>query len=252
MNTESFDDVAYEVTGGGEAYHKLLDKHNEDLEAVSEKKGEEKAVKKFNSIKAEYRIQAFKEYEEMNTAQKVAIISSASPFISETVMKNGQELNRSMIFSTAPINDPVSEEVKLHFDDINYKWLIRKNNGLPKLVSRFFVEAALIVDAYAPGSCRAIVVFLRGGLKPLIFWGGNIEPAAVRIQTQFHQKGLTVRNRDFYHESFLRALCMCPNVFFLTMPKHCGWNTTPDGRRVFVSSENMLPVLADLFYDVKE
>lgn len=252
MNTESFDDVAYEVTGGGEAYHKLLDKHNEDLEAVSEKKGEEKAVKKFNSIKAEYRIQAFKEYEEMNTAQKVAIISSASPFISETVMKNGQELNRSMIFSTAPINDPVSEEVKLHFDDINYKWLIRKNNGLPKLVSRFFVEAALIVDAYAPGSCRALVVFLRGGLKPLIFWGGNIEPAAVRIQTQFHQKGLTVRNRDFYHESFLRALCMCPNVFFLTMPKHCGWNTTPDGRRVFVSSENMLPVLADLFYDVKE
>ena len=252
MNTESFDDVAYEVTGGGEAYHKLLDKHNEDLEAVSEKKGEEKAVKKFNSIKAEYRIQAFKEYEEMNTAQKVAIISSASPFISETVMKNGQELNRSMIFSTAPINDPVSEEVKLHFDDINYKWLIRKNNGLPKLVSRFFVDATLIVDAYAPGSCRALVVFLRGGLKPLIFWGGNIEPAAVRIQTQFHQKGLTVRNRDFYHESFLRALCMCPNVFFLTMPKHCGWNTTPDGRRVFVSSENMLPVLADLFYDVKE
>lgn len=252
MRNESFDDVAYEVTGGGEAYHKLLDKHNEDLEAVSEKKGEEKAVKKFNSIKAEYRIQAFKEYEEMNTAQKVAIISSASPFISETVMKNGQELNRSMIFSTAPFNDPVSEEIKIHFDDINYKWLIRKNNGLPKLVSRFFVEAALIVDAYAPGSCRAIVVFLRGGLKPLIFWGGNIEPAAVRKQTQFHQKGLTVRNRDFYHESFLRALCMCPNVFFLTMPKHCGWNTTPDGRRVFVSSENMLPVLADLFYDVKE
>lgn len=252
MKKVSFEDVAFEATGGGDAYHKLLDKYNEDLEAVSEKKGEEKAVEKFNSMKAEYHTQTIKECNEMNTAQKVEKISSASPFISETVMKSEHELDRSMFFPTAPINDPVSEEVKLHFDDINYKWLIRKNNGLPKLVSRFFVDAALIVDAYAPGSCRALVVFLRGGLKPLIFWGGNIEPAAVRKQTQFHQKGLTVRNRDFYHESFLRALCMCPNVFFLTMPKHCGWNTTPDGRRVFVSSENMIPVLADLFYDVKE
>ena len=252
MKNESFEDVLWEETHGGEVYHKIKAKHEEELEVVAEKKATKKAAEMFNSMKAEYHTQTIKECNEMNTAQKVAIISSASPFISETVMKNGQELNRSMIFSTAPINDPVSEEVKLHFDDINYKWLIRKNNGLPKLVSRFFVEAALIVDAYAPGSCRAIVVFLRGGLKPLIFWGGNIEPAAVRIQTQFHQKGLTVRNRDFYHESFLRALCMCPNVFFLTMPKHCGWNTTPDGRRVFVSSENMLPVLADLFYDVKE
>ena len=246
MKNEKFADIAWAVTGGDETYYRLLEKHKEEVEEVSEQKGEEKAVEKFNSIKAEYRIQAFKEYEEMNTAPKVVKISRASPFISETVMKSGHELDRSMFFPTAPINDPVSEEVKLYFDDINYKWLIRKNNGLPKLVSRFFVDSVLIVDAYAPGSCRAIVVFLRGGL---IFWGGNIEPAAVRKQTQFHQKGLTVRNRDFYHESFLRALCMCPNVFFLTMPKHCGWNTTPDGRRVFVSSENMIPVLSDLFND---
>lgn len=249
MAKETFDDVLWEFTGGGEDYYKILKKHNEEVEAVSEKKGKAMAVEKLNTMKAEYRIQNFKEFYEINTAQKVAKISKASPFIVETVIISGHELDRSMFIPTAPINDPVSEEVKLYFDDINYKWLIRIKNGLPKLVSRFFVDAALIVDAYAPGSCNALVVFLRGGLKPLIFWGGNIEPAAVRKQTQFHQKGLTVRNRDFYHESFLRALCMCPNVFFLTMPKHCGWNTTPNGKRTFVSTNNWIPVLSDLFND---
>ena len=179
-------------------------------------------------------------------------IYGLSPFISETVIVDGEELGRGHFILDKPFYDPLSEDIRLFFDDITERWLVKTKNGNGKLISRFVVTACIIVDASAPGSRRADVIFIKGCPKPLIFWRGIIEPAALRKQTQFHQKGLTVRNRDLYHESFLRALCMCPNVFFLTMPKHCGWNTTPNGERAFVSASNMISVLADLFHDEKE
>lgn len=249
MKNRTFEDIVWEETHGGEVYHKIMDKHEEELEAVSEKKATQKAAEMFDAVKADYRSQLIKEMEQANIVQRGAEISSASPFITENVIIDGRVLDRRMFIPTAPIRDSESEDIKLYYDDMHHNWLIRKKNGLPKLVSRFVVDAALIVDAFAPGSCRALVVFLRGGLKPLIFWNGCIEPAALRKQTQYQQKGLTVRNRDFYHESFLRALCICPNVLFLTLPQHAGWNTTPEGRRVFVESEKMIPVLSDLFND---
>lgn len=199
--------------------------------------------------KEQIRNDTIREYNNNSLVTKGVEISGMSTFITETISKNGRVLNRTNFIPYVPYNNTGSEDVKLLFNDLNSTWYLRVNNGSNKLVSRFVVEAALIVDAYAPGSCRALVIFLKGGLKPLIFWGGNIEPAAVRKQTQFHQKGLTVRNRDLYYETFIRALCMCNNVFFLTFPNHAGWNTTPDGRKVFVTSENMIPVLSDLFND---
>ena len=93
----------------------------------------------------------------------------------------------------------------------------------------------------------AYVVFLKGEAKPLIFWNGIIDPASLRRQTQFHQKGLSYSRKDLYHESFLRALRMCKAVYFLTLPKHAGWNTTPGGSRIFVHSDMMLPQLNGLF-----
>ncbi|SFW32683.1 hypothetical protein [Ruminococcus flavefaciens] len=179
-------------------------------------------------------------------------ITGLSPFITETIQDNGKELNRTNFIPYVTYNDPGSEDVKMLFNDINGSWFVRINNGPNKLVSRFVVEACLIVDASESGSCRALVVFLKGSTKPLIFWGGIITSTDLRKQTQFQKKGLAMRNRDFYHESFLRALSMCHNVFFLTLPSHAGWNNTPDGKRVFVSAENMIPILSDLFYDVKE
>ncbi|EWM55096.1 hypothetical protein [Ruminococcus flavefaciens] len=212
----------------------------EDIAEVLPEIKEKASIEALKQVRAEYRI-----------AEGVKICG-LSRFITEAVTVNDEELGQGHFILDKPFYDPLSEDIRMFFDDITERWLVRVKNGTPKFISRFVVVACLIIDASGPGSRRADVIFIKGCPKPLIFWRGIIEPAALRKQTQFHQKGLTVRNRDLYHESFLRALCMCPNVFFLTMPKHCGWNTTPDGRRVFVSSENMIPVLADLFYDEKE
>lgn len=223
------------------------------IENVLKNNDKEQAVKIAAQImekeKEQIRHDTIREVNNNSLVTKGVEITGLSPFITETIKNNGQILKRTNFIPYAPYNNPGSEDVKLYFDDINIKWLIRVKNGLPKLVSRFWVEACLIVDASGAGSCRALVVFLKGTTKPLIFWGGVITSKELRNQTQFHKKGLTVRNSDYYYESFIRALCMCSNVFFLTLPKHSGWNTTPDGRRVFVSAENMIPVLSDLFND---
>lgn len=220
-----------------------------EIEAQKKQNADEIATSIVAIEKEEYKKEGVREYHAECIKQRGYEVSRLSPFITETVVVSGQELDRRSIIPYTSFNDPGSEDVKLFFDDVNIKWFIRVKNGLPKLVSRFWVEACLIVDAYASGACRALVVFMRGCQRPLIFWEGIITSADLRKQTQFHKKGLTVRNRDYYYESFIRALCMCSNVFFLTLPKHSGWNTTPDGRRVFVSAANMIPVLSDLFND---
>lgn len=184
--------------------------------------------------------------EEYRLAEGVKVYG-LSRFISETVTVNGVELYPNIFIPDRPVDDPISEDVRLYFDDTTEIWLVRVKNGLPKRISRFVVTACLIVDASGPGSCRAYVVFLKGEAKPLIFWEGIIEAAELRKQTQFHKKGLSYARKDLYHESFMRALSMCSSVYFLTLPRHAGWNWTPEGLRIFVDSEMMQPQFEDLF-----
>ncbi|WP_303821374.1 hypothetical protein [Ruminococcus flavefaciens] len=186
---------------------------------------------------------------EEELVDKGIAISKLSPFITDRVIINGEELDRTMFIPCTPVIDRSDEEIRLYFDDLHENWLLKRRNVPDKLVSRFVVVACLIVNASGPGSCRAFVVFLKGGGKPLVFWDGIITSTTLRNLTQFHQRGLNIRNKDSYYESFIRALCMCKNVFFLSLPMHAGWNITPEGRRVFVSSENMIPILSDLFFD---
>lgn len=223
------------------------------VEAVLKNNNQEQAVKIAAQIieqdKEQIRLDTIREVNSNYLVTKGVEITGLSPFITETININGHILNRTNYIPYSPYNNSGGEDIRLLFDDLNGKWFLRKNNGPSKLVSHFVVEACLIVDASASGSCRALVVFLKGSTKPLIFWSGIITSKELRNQTQYHQRGLSVRNREYYYESFIRALCMCANVFFLTLPQHAGWNTTPEGRRVFVSNENMITVLADLFIE---
>ena len=215
----------------------LVNEKIEELLPVLKEKAHTDAVRQ---VRAEYRI------------AKGVKIYGLSPFISETIMVNGEELGQGHFILDKPFYDPLSEDIRMFFDDITERWLVRVKNGTPKLISRFVVVACLIIDASGPGSCRAFVVFLKGEDKPLVFWNGIIEPAELRKQTQFHQKGLSYARKDLYHESFMRALSMCSQVYFLTLPKKAGWNWTPDGLRVFVNSAMMQPEFEDLFMKDKD
>ena len=184
--------------------------------------------------------------EEYRLAEGVKIYG-LSQFISESVTIDGEELFPNNFIPDRPVNESISEDNPLYFDDKSDKWLLFVKNGKTKLISRFVVIACLIVDASGPGSCRAFVVFLKGEAKPLIFWDGIIDAPNLLRHTQFHQRGLSYGRKDLYHESFLRALSMCKAVYFLTLPRHAGWNATPDGRLSFVSAAMDIPLLASLF-----
>ena len=223
--------------------------HDADVKDEANKIANELAVEKLSEIKKSLELEVTKKAQEAFIAEKGASISKASPFITENVFVNGTMLQRMDFIPNIPTIDPTNEDVFLYYDDIHLRWAVRVKDGRPKIVSRFVVEACLIVNASAPGICLAYLVFLRGRANPLVFWDGIIDPASLRRQTQFLQKGLSYSKKDLYHESFMRALAMCKSVFFLTVPKHAGWNTTLDGRRVFVSNENMISVLSELFND---
>ena len=199
------------------------------------------------AIKEKARADALKQVRNESRLSEGVKIYDLSPFISEIITINGTELNRSHFIPDRIINDPVNEDVKLFFEDQNDRWVVIVKCGLPKLISRFVVVACLIVDAAGPGTSRAYVVFLKGEAKPLIFWNGIIDASELRKQTQFHQKGFSYARKDLYYESFIRSLAMCKAVYFLTLPKHAGWNTTPRGIRVFVHSGMMNPKLNGLF-----
>lgn len=174
-------------------------------------------------------------------------IFGLSAFCSETLTANGLELYYNRFIPDSPVYDSIGEDTRLYFDDQNDKWFVREKNGLPKLISHFVVVSCLIVNASGSGKCQAFVVFLKGRADPLIFWDGVIEASELRRQTQFHQRGLSYARKDLYHESFLRALRICKAVYFLTLPKHAGWNWTPEGSRIFVDAEMIRPEFEGLF-----
>ncbi|SEH86275.1 hypothetical protein SAMN02910265_03089 [Ruminococcus flavefaciens] len=174
-------------------------------------------------------------------------IYGLSTLNSESIIINGLETSPNSFIPDRALNDPVGEDTRLYFDDQNDKWFVREKNGLPKLISRFVIVGCLIVNASGPGKCLAFVVFLKGRADPLIFWDGVIEASELCRQTQFHQRGLSYARKDLYHESFLRALRLCKAVCFLTLPKHAGWNWTPEGSRIFVDSAMMRPEFEGLF-----
>ena len=202
-------------------------------------------------IKKKARENALKEVRTEYCHTEGGRILGLSPFISEEVTVNGITLDCRSFIPDKPVNDPNSEETRLCFNDVNDTWVVIAKKGGQKLVSRFVVTACLIVDASAPGMCEAYAIFLKGESKPLVFWNGIIEPAELRRQTQFHQKGLSYGRKDLYHESFLRALTMCRAVYFFTLPGHAGWNATTDGRLIFVSAAMNIPLLSVMFGDRK-
>lgn len=225
------------------------------MEAYADKKIEAEAESMANSklsdmlpeIKTAERVEAVKQARAEFSLADGRRIYGLSPFCCETITVNGEELYPNCFIPDRPVSETISDNNPLYFDDGSERWLVFVKNGSPKLISRFVVVACLIINASGPGMCRAYVVFLKGEAKPLIFWGGVIEASELRRQTQFHQRGLSYARKDLYHESFLRALRMCKAVYFFTLPKHAGWNMTPQGLRVFVDSTMMQPEFEDLF-----
>lgn len=229
----------------------FLNRETEEIMSVFSNSTEALVSKKVGEmlpeIKEKAHIDAVKQVRAEFSLAEGFRIYGLSSFISETIRINGEELFPNSFIPDRPVYAPISEDNPLYFNDEPGEWRLFVKNGKTKLISRFVVTACLIVNASGPGTCHAFVVFLKGQSKPLIFWEGVIEAAELRRQTQFHQRGLSYGRKDLYYDSFLRALKMCKVVYFLTLPRHAGWNITPDGLRVFVDSAMMQPHFLGLF-----
>lgn len=221
---------------------------NKNVEAKAEVLSEEKAEEKFQDKKEEYCLEIRKKIREEYRITKGIEITRLSPFISEAVKVNGQELVRQDFIPDTFKRDPQYTNKQLNLNPYNGQWqMISKVSG-PKYVSSVDVIACLIVNVAGPGKYYALVVFIKGRSSPLIFIGGNLSTHNIMAQLQLDDTSL---NEKWVAEAFKRSLLMCPYVFFLTLPEHAGWNLTPGGLRKFVCSDLAVPELVGLFNDKK-
>lgn len=211
---------------------KLIEAHTEkNVEAMAEVLSEEKAEEKFQGQKEKYCLEIRKEILEEYRITKGIEITRLSPFISESIKVNGQELVRQDFIPDTFKRDPQYADKQLNLNPYNGHWQITSRTNGPKYISSVDVIACLIVNATGPGTFYALVIFIKGRSSPLIFFGGNLSTHNIMTQLQLNDTSL---NGKWVAEAFRRSLLMCYYVFFLTLPEHAGWNLTPDGLRKFV------------------
>ena len=97
--------------------------------------------------------------------------------------------------------------------------------------------------------CYATLVFVKGKSSPLVFFDGDFSEKNIITELELEDKSL---KNKYVAEAFRRSLMLCPYVFFFPILSHAGWNITPDGLRIFVSSALDVPLLGRLFGDEKK
>lgn len=249
---KSFEEVVLSGTSDMFDYLKIMESHNEELEKKSEELAIEKADSHFNAKKEAYRLEVIMEIEAANSAKKVAEISRSSVYVSESIIVDGKELQGSDFVLDSLGREPLYSECQLIHSENRCEYQLLYKNGKRKFVSDFVVVACAIVNATGQGKCKAVVVFLRGLETPLIFRKGDMSSSAIRRQTRFERKGLSVSS-EVYCASFIEAVRKCTNIFFLTIPDHIGMNLLLSGAYDYASSLSVIPGLEELYSDeIKE
>lgn len=227
-----------------------LDKY---IENEANKLAAEKAEIVLNENKEQYQLEVLKQFQEDGIKKKAMKLSSASPLISDTYNLNGYEFFTDEFIPDSVVTDPIYEnnilvknQYSLEYQEVNNK------TGKRSFVWKEDVTLVLICNPISVGKCEAIVVYLNGKEKPLVFPNGEVTLEVFRRQTAFARKGINVSVQKHF-ESFLRSLRECPNKKFLTIPKHAGGVTLPNGVTTYISAESVIPGLEDLFpIEVKE
>lgn len=217
------------------------------IDAEAEKRANKKEEERFNAHKEAFQLEVLKQFQEEGIKNEGAELSSSSPLISEKYTVDGIELLPCDFIPDCVTIDPLYEEnilvknqYSLEYQEVNNK------NGKRKFAWKETPILVLISNPTAVDKCEEIVVYLKGKEKPLVFGNGEITLEAFRKQTTFARKGINVSVHKQY-ESFLRSLCECPNKKFLTIPKHAGGITLPNGVTTYISSESVISGLEDLF-----
>ena len=224
------------------------DKHEKELEERSVQLAKTMEEERFNAHKKEYQLEVLQQLQAEGIKKEGTELSSASPLISDTYIVDGVTLLSDDFIPDSVETDPLYEETSLikstyslEYQEVNHK------TGKRKLAWKESATLVLICNPIAYGKCEEIDVFLKGVKKPLRFPNGEISEEAFRRQTPFARKGRNVSVRKQF-ESFLLDLRECPNKKFLTIPKHAGGVTLPNGMTTYISAESVITGLEELFH----
>lgn len=216
------------------------------MKEMAEKESQRLAEKKINDMKESFYVETVKKVNEENVRKEGEELSRSSPYISDNIIVGDKKLRGCDFISMTLCRDSQYEDAQLMFNDLNQEWQLLYRNGRRKYVSNFIVTSCLIVNAKAPGICKALVVFLHNVEKPLIFYDGKIKLYEIKNQTLFNKRGINTNNNAYY-ESFIRAVKMCTHVSFLTIPEHSGWNLLPNGKYNYTSALSVSFHLEELY-----
>lgn len=223
---------------------KELDKFIDD-EAV--KRAKEKEEQLVNAHKKEYQLEVLQQLQAEGIKKEGAELSSASPLISDTYIVDGVTLLPDDFIPDSVGTDPLYEETSLIKSPYSLEYQeVNNKTGKRKLAWKESATLILISTPSAVGECEDTLVFLKGQKAPLRFPNGEISEEAFKRQTPFARKGINVSVKRHY-ESFLRNLRECPNKKFLTIPKHAGGVTLPNGVTTYISAESVITGLEELF-----
>lgn len=246
-NTNTFEDMAFDIVPDPMDRHDLIKKHDEEIEEKAQKIAESKAEGILEAKKGDYQLEVLKQLQEEGLHKEGMKISASSPLISETFTVGGLELQPSDFIPNSVATDPLYEDQMLIKNAYSIEWQEHdKNTRKKKFICICNPTSILISNPKGIGRCEYIIVTLKGEKKPLIFPGGDISYESFRKQTRFLRKGLKADARIIY-EAFLRAIRECPCKLFLTIPKHAGWVKLQSGDSIYISSESVIPGLEELF-----
>ena len=216
---------------------------SEEVEKLSSVKAEEK----FNAQKEQYQLEILKQLQEERIRKEGKELFKASPLISDTYTINGVEVFPEDYIPNNTVTDSLYEETALIKNEYNLEYQeFNRNTGKRKFVWKETVTLVLICNPTAAGKCEDVAVFLKGKKTPLRFPNGDINEEFFRRQTTFARRGINVSVRKHF-ESFLRNLRECQIKKFVTIPKHAGGNTLPNGVTTYISSVSVIPGFEEVF-----
>ncbi|SHM65235.1 hypothetical protein SAMN04487860_1098 [Ruminococcus flavefaciens] len=250
VKISTFDDELWKAYSyGNPTYFDVMEKFNRYVKAEIEKgvleKVDDAKKKALCEQEEELKLKLQREAEEDNKKKVKPNLRCIKPLIHDTVSFVDQTYDGRDYVIPNVGKYSRSYDKELRKNPYGGDWELTYNTKGPRFISSVNVATCLIVNASGPGICDALVIFLRGRDKPIVFAGGNLSDT--RIINALQLEDTAPEKRNWVAAAFRASLRDCDDISFLDIPQHAGGNMLRDGKFVYVSSFNVYPGTEALF-----
>ena len=151
-NTNTFEDMAFDIVSDPMDRHDLIKKHDEEIEEKAQKIAESKAEGILEAKKGDYQLEVLKQLQEEGLHKEGMNISASSPLISETFTVGRLEPHPSDFIPNSVANDPPYEEKMLFRNAYSLEWQEQdRNTGKRKFICICDPTSVLIANPQGIG-----------------------------------------------------------------------------------------------------